>query len=83
MFHGSPGQQFEQVVVRIEPAQMAWFSGIGMRGTTSLETKDLKAGARQLITEENTEFTRREIGDAANLVYRFATWAAGDDNFHG
>src|SRR6266404_506003 len=73
----------QQVVIRIEEAQMTLLARAGMRRTAAFETEHLKIGTGQFVAESDTEFTCSEICDAANLVYRFVTWAAGDDNFHG
>ena len=48
-------QQCEQVVVRIEQAQMTLLARTGMRRTASLEAKDFKASAGQLIAQMNTK----------------------------
>ncbi len=57
-------QQFEQVIVRIEHAQMTLLTRAGMRRAATFEAKDFKTGAGQLIAQMNTEFTSGEIGQA-------------------
>ena len=76
-------QQFEQVIVRIEEAQMTLIARAGMRRAATLEAKDFKASASQLIAQMNAKFSGGEIGQPTRLVNRFVAWAAGDNDFHG
>ena len=72
-----------QVVVRIEQAQMTLLARAGMRRAATLEAKHFKTSAGQLIAQMNAKFSGGEIGQAADLVNRFVTWATRDDDFHG
>ncbi len=76
-------QQFEQVVVRIEQAQMTLLARTGMRRAATLGAKDFKTSAGQLIAQMNAKFPGGEIGQATHLVNRFETGAAGNNDFHG
>ena len=55
-------QQFEQVIVLIEQAQMTLLARPGMRRAATLEAKDFKASTGQLIAQMNAKFSGREIG---------------------
>ena len=61
---------------------MTLLARAGMRRAATLEAKHFKTSAGQLIAQMNAKFSGGEIGQAADLVNRFVTWATGDDDFH-
>ena len=62
--------------------RLTLFAGPGYVAPLPFKTDDFKTCASQLIAQMNAEFAAGKIGQAANLVNRFVTWAAGDDDFY-
>ena len=56
-------QQFEQVIIRMEQAQMTFLARPGIRRAATLDAKDFKASTGQLIAQMNAKFAGREIGE--------------------
>lgn len=54
-----------------------------MRRAVTLEAKDFKTSAAQLIAQMNAKLSGREIGEPTHLINQFVTRAAGDDYLHG
>lgn len=62
---------------------MTLIARAGMRRAATLEAKDFKAGAGQLIAQMDSKLAGGEIGEPPHLVNRCATRAVGDDDYQG
>ena len=74
---------FLKIVVCGEGESPAPVEGRDARGLGAFEAEDLRAGLREGIGEQHTQFSGRKIGDAPDFIDRLETGACGDDDLHG